>query len=61
MKTKTQKRSNNMAARVQSSIAETFGIRPKYRLGNLVKRITAKNRYKEMDFGAPTGRELLKK
>jgi len=34
------------------------GHRPKYRLGDLVKRITAKNRYAEEDFGAPVGREL---
>jgi antitoxin MazE len=32
--------------------------RPKYRLADLVKRITAKNRYAEEDFGAPVGREV---
>ncbi|MBI3546827.1 MAG: AbrB/MazE/SpoVT family DNA-binding domain-containing protein [Gammaproteobacteria bacterium] len=34
------------------------GSRPKYRLNDLVKRITAKNRYAEEDFGAPAGREV---
>jgi len=28
-------------------------------LAELVERITARNRYAEADFGAPTGRELL--
>lgn len=32
--------------------------RPKYRLADLVRKITSKNRYKEADFGAPVGREV---
>jgi len=32
--------------------------RPRYRLGDLVKKITAKNRYAEADFGGPVGREV---
>ena len=31
---------------------------PHYRLEDLVKKITRKNRYKEVDFGAPVGREI---
>ena len=59
MKTKAQKRSNGLAVRVPRGIAEAAGLRPQYRLGDLVKRITPKNRYAEADFGAPLGRELL--
>ena len=31
---------------------------PHYRLEDLVKKITRKNRYKEVDFGPPVGREI---
>jgi len=33
--------------------------RPHYRLEDLVKGITAKNRHPEIDFGPPQGREKL--
>jgi antitoxin MazE len=33
--------------------------RPHYRLEDLVKGITAKNRHPEIDFGPPQGREIL--
>jgi hypothetical protein len=59
MKTKTPKRSNRVAMRAPRGIAETASLRPQYRLGDLAKRITARNRYAEADFGAPLGRELL--
>ncbi len=59
MKTKAQKRSNGLAVRAPRGIAETAGLRPQYRLGDLAKRITARNRYAEVDFGAPLGREFL--
>ncbi len=32
---------------------------PRYRLEDLVKKITPRNRYKEVDFGPPVGREVL--
>ena len=59
MKTKTRKRSNGQAARAPRRIAKTAGLRPRFRLGDLVKRITARNRYTEVDFGVPIGHELL--
>jgi antitoxin MazE len=37
---------------------EKAGKIPHYRLEDLVKKITRKNRYKEVDFGAPVGREI---
>jgi antitoxin component of MazEF toxin-antitoxin module len=33
--------------------------RPHYRLEDLVKGITEKNRHPEIDFGPPQGREIL--
>ncbi len=39
--------------------AEKGGRVPRYRLEDLVKKITPKNRYKEVDFGRPVGREVL--
>lgn len=38
--------------------AEKVGKIPHYRLEDLVKKITRKNRYKEVDFGPPVGREV---
>ena len=38
--------------------AEKVGKIPHYRLEDLVKKITRKNRYKEVDFGPPVGREI---
>jgi len=32
---------------------------PRYHLEDLVKKITPRNRYKEVDFGPPVGREVL--
>ena len=32
--------------------------RQKYRLDDLVRKISVKNRYKETDFGTPVGREV---
>jgi len=38
---------------------EKTGKIPHYRLEELVKKITPKNRYQEVDFGPPVGREVL--
>jgi antitoxin component of MazEF toxin-antitoxin module len=32
---------------------------PKYRLDELVARITKKNRHREVDWGPPVGKEIL--
>ncbi len=39
--------------------AEKAGEIPRYRLEDLVKKITRKNRYEAVDFGPPVGREVL--
>ena len=59
MKTKARKRGNSQTVRMPRRITETAGLRPTYRLADLVKQITTKNRYTEADFGAPVGHELL--
>lgn len=59
VKTKTRKRGNNQVVRVPRRTAETAGLRPRHRLADLAKQITARNRYAEVDLGVSAGREFL--